>query len=145
MSAVAERALPAFAALQRLCTARACPGLELKVVCNPALTLHPSRLARVEAIVEEALANAAKHAFAAGRPGRVWITLDCEHGRCRLSIRDSGPGFPELAGRAVSGLARIERMAADLGGYCRLDNRNYGGAEVAVTFPIAPADLRADT
>jgi signal transduction histidine kinase len=81
------------------------------------------------------MANAIRHGSGIDPTKAVWVSLAAERGRLKLSIRDNGPGLPELTSRACSGLDRIRAAAAELGGYCRIDNRNYGGAEVTVVFP----------
>ena len=136
---VAERVGAAQPLLLALANEFTRPGLEISVACAADLRLGPKPLEALEQIVREALANAVTHAFPPREPGRVWITLADERGRCRLKIADSGPGYPELSGRACPGLDLIERLSRSLGGYCRLDNRNYGGAEVTVVFPATAA------
>lgn len=129
------RTATALPLLQTVCAEFNDPEREIAVRCDPALQLAPAQRGPVEAIVRKALSNAVRHAFPGRAPGRAWITLAEEHGRLHLKIADNGPGFPELSGRDCPGRALITRLADELGGYSRFDNRNYAGAEVYVVFP----------
>jgi nitrate/nitrite-specific signal transduction histidine kinase len=105
------------------------------VACGPGAALSARQRPPVAAAVGEALANADRHAYPADASGKVWVTLAAHDGRLTLSVRDNGVGLPELSDRTCPGLQRIRDAAAALRGYCRIDNRNYGGAEVTLVFP----------
>jgi len=144
-TSVGADGVAAMPLLELLADEFAGPAREISVACDPGLRLRPVQLDALTAIIREALANAVKHAFGDGRCGRAWVTLSQERGRCRLRIADNGPGFPELGPRACPGRELIERLSHELGGYCRLDNRNYGGAEVTVVFPVSVAERAPPT
>lgn len=116
-------------------------GRRLVIECDDAISFPEDQAAPVVAIAREGIANALQHAYPEQPNGKVWVRLQ-GRGRLRLSIFDMGRGLPELSGVATSGLDRIDRLARELGGFARVDNRNYGGAEVTVVFPERePASL----
>jgi two-component sensor histidine kinase len=106
----------------------------LVVHCDEDLTLSQDQAAPLAGAAREAIANAMRHAYPLGSDGKVWVKLH-GHGRLTLSVRDMGKGLPEMAGRSHPGIDAIDAHARDLGGFARIDNRNYGGAEVTVVFP----------
>lgn len=106
----------------------------LVVECDEDLTLAEDQAQPVLRAAWEAVANALRHAYPLGSDGKIWLRLH-GHGRLTLSIRDMGKGLPQFAGRPHPGIDAINACAHDLGGYARVDNRNYGGAEVTVVFP----------
>lgn len=90
------------------------------------------------------LANAAH--FSGGRS--VEMTMEEEEGRCRIAIRDRGPGFSEEAleratepfftteeGALGLGLGRAARIVEMHAGELRLGNRDGEGAEVQIILP----------
>lgn len=89
-------------------------------------------------IVAEIATNALKHAFE-GRGGRIAVRLErLDAERCRLTMRDDGPGFPPgrspgAGGGQSLGLRILESFAASLKG--SLAFANDGGAVVTLDFP----------
>jgi PAS domain S-box-containing protein len=95
-------------------------ALDLQVVWLELDTAVPLGL-----IANEVISNAFKHAFPAGRPGKVTIALDYEGAVLSLSIRDNGVGLARnfdaarsssLGMRIVSNLVRQIRGEFELGG-----------------------------
>lgn len=86
-------------------------------------------------IVNELLTNAAKHAFPAGRAGRVTVTYAAGE-TCCLEVLDNGVG---LQGRRADrlGLRIVRALAASLGG--AVEARSHGGLRVRVRFAQPPA------
>ena len=92
-------------------------------------------------IVQEALANVAKHAHA----GKVSIAFKRERDALQLEIRDWGRGFepnrmpdkPER-GRHV-GLLGMRERAVLIGGKLSIESSPGQGTRVVVTVPMAPA------
>jgi nitrate/nitrite-specific signal transduction histidine kinase len=109
-------------------------GRRLVLQCDPEVSVPEDQAAALLSIARLAIGNAMRHAYPEGSDGKVWVRLQ-GRGRLRLSIFDMGVGLPQLDGRPHPGLDAIEAFAQDLGGFARVDNRNYGGAEVAVVFP----------
>jgi two-component system, NarL family, sensor kinase len=86
-------------------------------------------------IVQEALANAARHA----RAPRVDVGLRCADGWLELEVRDDGIGFvPGVTqGRSGLGLTSMRERARLLGGTCRVESAPGRGARVQVRLPLA--------
>ncbi len=97
------------------------------------------RLAPVEEnaiyrIIQEALANAAKHS----KSEMVQITLRQRGQRVSLEIQDWGVGFdPKTVRRNRFGLAGVRERARLLGGKCRIESRPGQGTRIVVQLPVA--------
>lgn len=120
--------------LEWLATEMDPPRRRVVVQCEPDIQLSAAHAAPLLGAAREAMSNALRHAYALGSDGKVWVRLHGQ-GRLTLSVRDMGRGLPELEGKPHPGLDAIHGFAEDLGGFARIDNRNYGGAEVTVVFP----------
>jgi PAS domain S-box-containing protein len=84
-------------------------------------------------IVQEAMANVAKHARATG----VVLTEAEDNGTVRLVIADNGVGFDQEQlgqpeGRHLWGLMTMSERAAAAGGHCRIDSQPGQGTRVVV-------------
>jgi two-component sensor histidine kinase len=88
-------------------------------------------------VLNELISNSLKHAFPAGRPGRIVIKLACEDGEMlRLTVSDDGVGYPEgftPASTRSLGLKLTLALASQLGG--RFSISNQGGAVATLEFP----------
>ena len=102
--------------------------------------LPPAVETAVFRIVQETLANAARHARSA--------TVEIELGLCeewlRVQVRDDGVGL--LAGDAPGasrglGLAGMRERARLLGGSCSIASARGGGTCVTVELPVRGAEL----
>ena len=87
-------------------------------------------------IVQEALANAARHAKAT----EVVVSMDAIPGRFRLEVADNGAGFdpetPRDAGwNASFGIQIMARRAEAVGGSFRVESRPGQGTSVIVEVP----------
>lgn len=113
----------------------------------PALRLTAPQEFQVYRIVQEALANVAKHANAR----HAWLTIEQEHGQVRVQLDDDGAGLGDAAGderEAHFGLGIMQERAAGLGGALVVAGRPGGGTRVRLSFPAAapapqPDDARA--
>lgn len=121
--------------LETLAAAVAGPRHIVHVDCDPTLQTPAAELAPVGMIVSEAVSNALKHAFPAGRDGQIWIRLEQGLDRMTLTIRDNGVGMVDLAGEQIGGRGLIDMLARKLGGYARLGSAPFGGALVSVVYP----------
>jgi signal transduction histidine kinase len=109
--------------------------------------------AKVERIVENLLANAAKHT-PAGTP--VWLRVDRRDGGVEVAVEDAGPGVPDeerhwvfqafRRGDGVPahspgtgiGLSLVARFAELHGGRVWVADRPGGGASFRVFLPGVP-------
>ncbi|HET6818622.1 MAG TPA: GAF domain-containing protein [Mycobacteriales bacterium] len=82
------------------------------------------------AVVREALSNAARHAGAKS----VSVSITADPSSVVLVVVDDGKGLS--AGGRRSGLANLERRAADLGGTFTAENRDGGGTVVTWQVPL---------
>ncbi|MDY3561843.1 response regulator [Gemmata sp. JC673] len=82
-------------------------------------------------IVQEALANVAKHA----RAQTVDVVLEAGSGWARASVTDDGVGFVPGPGGGI-GLTGIKERAAVLGGACRIDSTVGRGTALDVRLPL---------
>ncbi len=86
-------------------------------------------------IVQEALANVARHA----RAGRVHVRLESEPAAqvLRLEVRDDGQGFEYATSSSGMGLANMAQRAQSLQGQIEI-NSSGQGTTVQVTIPLLP-------
>jgi signal transduction histidine kinase len=96
---------------------------------------EPTRLAAYR-IVEEALANAVKHAHATRAAVRLSRLPD---GGLRLVVADDGRGFAVADGGDGLGLAAMQDCAGAVGGACSVRSTVGGGTVVTATFPAGDA------
>jgi PAS domain S-box-containing protein len=110
----------------------------------------------LERIVENLLANTAKHTPAAAR---IWVTLAQRDEGVEIVVEDDGPGVPDadkelifepfrqgsdaVTGSGV-GLALVARFAALHDGRAWIEDRPGGGASFHVTLATAPTEPRID-
>jgi two-component sensor histidine kinase len=111
-------------------------ALELDPVSIPA-----SSAAAFALVVNELLGNALKHAFPAGRPGRVTVTLAVRGDSCVLSVVDDGVGMqghPPAFGSTIVKLL-CQQLHADL----QVDEAQPG-VRAVVTIPMSPVSNPPD-
>jgi two-component system nitrate/nitrite sensor histidine kinase NarX len=100
----------------------------------PALELSPTQEFQVVRVVQEALANIAKHANAS----RAWLTLEELQDQVCVRIDDNGTGIIEAdVGDPAThfGLGIMRQRAAHLGGAIEISTRLGGGTRVELSFP----------
>jgi PAS domain S-box-containing protein len=108
---------------------------------------------KVERIVENLVANAARHT---PETSRIWVRLEPSQGGALLSVEDDGAGVPEELRHAVFdpfrqgptasphspgtgiGLSLVAKFAELHGGRAWVDERPGGGAAFRVFLPPAP-------
>jgi signal transduction histidine kinase len=95
--------------------------------------LDPAAEPHVLRIVQEAFANAAKHA----RPARIALRLRAEDGRVVVTVTDDGTGFDpaDAAGRHGMGLELMRERVAELGGAFEIESAPGQGTSVRITVP----------
>jgi two-component system nitrate/nitrite sensor histidine kinase NarX len=90
---------------------------------------------QVQRIVQEALANIARHAGAR----HAWLTIERCGGEVEIRVDDDGSGFdaaPTAAAAGHFGLGIMRQRAAILGGAIEFARRQEGGTCVRLRFPV---------
>ena len=126
-------------------------GRHLFVQTEPVLI--PVDPAKVERIVENLVANAARHTM---EETRIWVRVAPKEGGALIVVEDDGPGVPEeirtsifepfQQGPGISranpgtgiGLSLVARFAELHGGRAWADEREGGGASFGVFLPGSP-------
>jgi signal transduction histidine kinase len=120
-------------ALQELCRAyRERLGVTVDADLDPVELASPTEHA-VLRVVQEALANAVKHA----QPTQIRLRLHQEDGQVAVTVSDDGGGFdPQLAEqRHGLGLGLMRQRVAELGGTFQLDSTPGQGTSVRILLP----------
>jgi two-component sensor histidine kinase len=92
------------------------------------------RCTPISLIVAELVANACKHAFPAGRAGRIRITGQRAGAAYTLTVADDGRGMQTASSGSV-GLQLVTLMVRQLDG--TYDTRSTeGGTEATISFPV---------
>jgi Histidine kinase-, DNA gyrase B-, and HSP90-like ATPase len=114
---------------------------EIDVVADPVTAAaHPVDIAR---ILANLLDNACR---AAGRTGRVRLSVEREGGRARLVVADSGRGFGHGEfGQASLGLGIVAALVRRNDGAVQMGTSDLGGLAVTVTLPEARRPVASDT
>ena len=113
-------------------------GVQLSLPHDAALRALPEEVAvNLYRVVQEALANVARHAGA--RHVALCLTWDPSSGRLDLTVQDDGCGFTpaaieDLTGQGHFGLAGIRERAALIGGEWRLESAPGQGTAVRVAW-----------
>ena len=109
-------------------------------ICARAVN-HPLSLAQavpLGLIVNELVTNAIKYAFADGRAGTIWVTLERSLRELVLEVRDDGIGIGQTKIGSGIGHRLIEALCRQLGGRLAIASRRRG-ATISVAFPATPA------
>jgi signal transduction histidine kinase len=120
-------------ALEELCGAyRDRLGVAVDADLEPVELAPPAEHA-VLRVVQEALANAVKHA----QPNRIRLRLHHQDGQVAVTVTDDGAGFdPGLATqRHGMGLGLMRQRVAELGGTLQLDSTPGQGTTVQILLP----------
>ena len=87
-------------------------------------------------LVGELVTNAVKHAFPAGRPGTITVTLKRdEAGVPELSVVDDGVGIAGEPGEGGLGTVIVRQLANQFGGEPHYERREGGGLGVSLSLP----------
>jgi signal transduction histidine kinase len=134
---VALREAGLLPALDEMCRAyRDRLGIAVEADLEP-IELDPAAEPAVLRVLQEALANAVRHA----RPSRVVLRArDAGGGRAVLSVSDDGAGFdPARAGeRHGMGLGLMRERVTELGGQLQLESAPGEGTTVRITLEPTP-------
>ena len=119
---------------------RDCPDVRVLLQTRwEGLKLSAEHELQIVRIVQEALANARKHAQAS--TVRILISGDSENGRCRVLVEDDGVGFanpPKEGGGTHIGLSLLQDRAMRLGGRLRVESEPEEGVRVSLEFDAMP-------
>jgi len=117
------------------------PGGRLKLSIDaPALKVSSDQAVPLALIVTEAVTNAVKYAFPAGRPGHISVTLRQDGDTATLEVADDGVGIPsgpqqtEAGVRDGIGLQLITGFARQL--HATLLVEEVFGTRYVVTLPL---------
>jgi len=117
------------------------PGKRLQLHIDATeLKMSSDQAVPMALIVTEAVSNAVKYAFPAGRHGNVWVRLSTEGEMAELQVRDDGVGIPagrietEAGTRDGIGLQLIRGFSRQLG--ATLDVQEGNGTEYLVRMPL---------
>lgn len=123
------------AAVERLADSMRQPGrLAVEVTAPPADGDPPRPVAAaVYRVIQEALANAVRHAGASA----VEVVLEIGPDRVRAVVEDDGVGFDPSAATGGLGLAGMRERAALFGGNLRVNSRP-GRTAIDLTVPYPP-------
>jgi signal transduction histidine kinase len=107
-------------------------GVRVDTSLEP-VRLRPEAEHAVLRIVQEALANAVKHA----QPDQIGLTLVARQGRVTVSVRDDGAGFDPADSRSRHGLGLrlMAERAAEVGGELRVESDPGQGTTVELSLP----------
>ncbi|HKT01460.1 MAG TPA: ATP-binding protein [Rugosimonospora sp.] len=133
---VALKGTGLLAALEELCEAyRDRLGVAVDAELEP-VALAPAAEPQVLRIVQEALANAVKHA----RPARIALRVHRVGDQVSVTVTDDGAGFDpqRAAARHGLGLGLMRERVAELGGEFQLESIPGRGTAVRVLIPAAP-------
>jgi two-component system nitrate/nitrite sensor histidine kinase NarX len=103
----------------------------------PELRLSVAQEFQVFRIVQEALANIAKHAHAR----RAWLTIEKQRDKIHVVIEDDGAGIVSTDphdGDSHYGMDIMRQRASKLGGTVDVRARDGGGTRVHLRFPVEP-------
>ncbi len=92
-------------------------------------------------IVQEALANVARHARATNVRVRLYRQTRGDDDALWLKIEDDGSGF-DVANAAGMGLANIRSRVLEIGGALQLESREGEGTSLTVHLPLAATESR---
>jgi signal transduction histidine kinase len=107
-------------------------GVRVRTRLDP-VRLVPEAEHAVLRIVQEALANAVRHAGA----DEIALTLALQAGRATVTVRDDGSGFTpaDPGSRHGLGLRLMRERAVEVGGSLRVESVPGGGTTVEVSLP----------
>ena len=129
----------------RICEQVASLGQSRQVEIQPivAEVCVPTRLSvSLGLMINEVLTNSVKHAFDTTTTPRIFLKVEGDESRLKLSIADNGRGYPKEAiagGSSSHGLGIVRALTDQHGGDLSL--RNDNGAVTEVTLPLHGDDL----
>jgi PAS domain S-box-containing protein len=125
--------------LKELCVRLGVLNPTVSLSCHAATGLHldVEQAIPLGLIASEVLTNALRHAFPAGEPGTVSLTLRLDEAGLDLIIADSGRGLPASQARIGLGSSVIAALARQIGANVTTTSRPAQGVSVTVRLPLA--------
>lgn len=117
---------------------------DLTIVCKQEggdKTVTPEAALTVFRVLQESLANVAKHA----KGSRAEVILRFDSDNCTLVVEDNGVGFDasKSAPPGHYGLLNIHERAQRIGGSATIESRPANGTRVTLCVPLAGVSLEA--
>lgn len=109
------------------------PGISIALMLPQAVALG--------LIVNELVTNCFKHAFPAGRPGTIFVTLRVHDDECQICVADNGVGTSTQTRGGGRGLALIEGLAQQLNATFSTET-SPAGTRGKVRFPLSRTAVR---
>ncbi len=120
--------------------ASGCANIALDLRLQP-VAIGAEAAAALALVLNEALTNAVKHGFKAGRMGTLGVTLDVVDEVVSIGIADDGPGLP-ADGPERFGSTLIRTLTDQL--HATLDWRStHPGTLFRLSFPLDPSEAAA--
>ncbi len=106
------------------------------VIETATVKIRADDAASVALVVNETITNALKHAFPAGRGGKLLVSVKPSSDTCEIAIQDDGPGMPVATSPGGSfGKTLIETLAQQLRAKIEWSPA-YPGTQVRITLPL---------
>ena len=116
------------------------PQIRVRTECDK-LLIGVSNAVPIGLIVNEAVTNALKYAFAEGEAGELLVELKRADDRCTLTVSDNGCGFTQPPRPGSLGMALMRRLARQLSGDMTMDGSN--GTTVRLEWALSADEKSA--
>jgi signal transduction histidine kinase len=132
------------AAISELCDRFRQRGIAVSAhTTEPGVEIAPEIFSTVLRVVQESLANVARHAGGA----RASVRLSTENELLRLEVLDDGAGITQALpapGDGHFGIWIMRERARSVGGFVDVTSRDEGGTAVTLTIPLQRSPERAN-
>lgn len=116
------------------------PQIRVRTECDK-LLIGVSNALPIGLIVNEAVTNALKYAFAEDEAGELLVELKRADDRCTLTVSDNGCGFTQPPRPGSLGMALMRRLARQLSGDMTMDGSN--GTTVRLEWALSADEKSA--
>jgi two-component sensor histidine kinase/DNA-binding response OmpR family regulator len=117
------------------------PHCEIRYQADGPMPITTDRAVRLALLVTELVTNAAKHAYPAGKQGRVLVRLTHAHqDTVRLSVGDEGRGLPtsfDIERNSSIGIKIVRALITQTGASLSI-HQHDPGTEFVIDFPLRP-------
>lgn len=129
-----QRTTCALDLIERVCRPYSDGAAQIRVSCDPDVELRQDQCIGVAMILNEAVCNSLKHAFAS-RPGSVFVEMRGDSEWLILQVKDDGVGFPTEPVNHGHGLQLMSAFARQLRGELRVHQGEHRGAALEIRIP----------